>query len=125
LTVGEALVLTASKVWGAHYLLRHHEVILLWSIHAFAAIHASHAELRSTATNRTDIADSTGIFIYTSWPILVFAWNFRTVAFQSNHSTADAHYGLLDITSTLSVVALRILLLTTDLTTVQTLALVS
>lgn len=112
-------------MWGAHYLLGHHEVILLWSIHAFAAVHASHAKLRSAATNCPYIADSTRIFIYTSWPILVFAWNFRAVAFQSNHSTADAHYGLLDIATALSVEALGILLLTSDLTPVQTLALVS
>ena len=125
LTVGEALVLAASKVWGAHYLLGHHEVILLRSIHAFAAVHASHAKLRSTATNCPYIAGSARIFIYTSWPILVFAWNFRTVAFQSHHSTADAHYGLLDITTTLAVEPLGILLLTPDLTPIESLALVS
>ena len=125
LTVGEALVLAASKVWGAHYLLGHHEVILLRSIHAFAAVHASHAKLRSAATNCPYVAGSARIFIDTSWPILVFAWNFRTVAFQSNHPTADAHYGLLDIAATLSVETLGVLLLTSNLTPIEPLALVS
>lgn len=125
LTVGEALVLTASKMRGAHYLLRHHEVILLWSVHAFAAVHTSHAELRSAAANGPYTAGSACIFIYASWPILVLAGNFRTVAFQSNHSTADAHYGLLDVTAALSVESLGILLLAPDLAAIQTLALVS
>jgi len=73
LTVGEALILTASKVRRAHYLLRHHEVILLWPIHALAAVHASHAKLRSTTANCSYIADSTRIFVDASWPILIFA----------------------------------------------------
>jgi len=124
LTVGEALVLAASKVRGAHYLLGHHEVILLRSIHAFAAVHAPHAKLRSTATNCPYIAGSARIFIYTSRPILLFAWNFRTVAFQSNHSAADAHYCLLDIPAALAAETLGVLLLTPDLTPIETLALV-
>lgn len=103
----------------------HHEVILLRSIHAFAAVHASHAKLRSATAHSPYIADSARVFIYTSWPILVFAGNLRTVALQSNHSTADAHYGLLDIAAALPVEALGILLLTPDLTPIQSLALVS
>ena len=85
LTVCKSLILLLAKMRWSHYLLRHHKIILLRSIHAFRALHAldaSHPEGGSWPAYSTDITDSTRcVLIYASWPILIFIWNLWTISF--------------------------------------------
>ena len=115
LAVRKSLVLLLTEMRGAHYLLRHHEVVLLGPIHSFRAVHAlnaSHTKGRTWTTYSTDVSDSArSVFVNTSRSILIFVWNFWAVSFKSDHTTANAHYSVLNISTWILIVVLICLLL--------------
>ena len=96
-------------MWWPHYLLWHHQIILLRSIDSFLALDCSHTKLRLLQTRScADLSDwsyitnASGHVITLSsklfngtWSILIFAWNFRTISLQSNHTSTNANYRIL------------------------------
>jgi len=124
LRVGKSLILGwLTKMWWAHYLLWHHQIVLLWSIYTLLALYRSYTIawwLDSSVPDCTNISNSSNTgwhailswwkLFDSSWSIWIFSRNFGTVTFQSNHTTTNTHYGLLISHLTLIVVTLVLLL---------------
>lgn len=115
LAVRKSLVLLLTKMRGAHHLLRHHQVVLLGPIHSFWAVHAlnaSHTKGWPRTTHSSDVPDpARGVFVNTSRSILILVWHFWAVSFKSDHTTANAHDSVLNISTWILIVGLICLLL--------------
>lgn len=100
-----------AQIRRSHNLLRHHKIISLRSINAFLTLNSSDSKrllnssnwYLSNRTNSTDchwhiwrLLNSLGCKLFeTSWPILIFIWNFRTISFESNHLSIHSNYSIL------------------------------
>lgn len=105
LRVGEALIAYLTEVGRAHYLLRHHEIVLLWSVDSFLTLDGPHSILRVLGTS-SDIADGANasnsswhillaILLDGPWPVRVLATDLWTIALKPNHASTDAHYSVI------------------------------
>ena len=117
-------------MWGSHNLLRHHQIISLWSIYSFLTLNWSNTIIwrldPTISTYLPDIAHSTNTSrhcVTARWELLnssrsvrIFAWDLWTVAFQSYHSSTNSHNS---ITVMLLIGKLMIVLLLIHLTAIN------
>lgn len=89
----------------AHHLLRHHQIVCLWTVYSFLTLdradaklcvwHATTANLANwanTANSCRHLGTLTSELLYSSWSVrAIFTGNFWTVALESHHSCTDSN----------------------------------
>lgn len=107
-------------MWRAHYLLRHHEIIVLGSIDSFLALNWSYAVLglvystdvaylSNTADTCWHLIILASELLDISGSIWIFPRNLRTVTLKSNHTSTNSHNGILLCSITKVATGIRLL----------------
>lgn len=98
--------LRITQMGWSHYLLWHHKIVLLRSVHSFWTLNTSHTILSRLSTHSTNISNpriTSTILFNLSRSVTIFVWNFRAISLQSYHSSTDSHDCRLNISISLSV----------------------